>query len=506
MKIQLVLLFFILNTHVYIFSQGTFNTRLDVSEAFGTIATNVEVSDSCYFICGIMVDSSQVLRSFFGKLDLNGNPINFKQITNDSIDFELWDETLNRSGNSFYVAGRGNGINGRQTCFIKLSAQGEVEFHKWIPKATYSFSYPSPRAMTPFQGGWLLVEQFRNLDRNRLEARVLHLDIDGNILWETKYADSFFSFRPRSIKIDSSGFLIGGGKGNLDYVLQNQHDQTVILKFGMDGQLKWKFESQPGWSSAESIELSNDGGQIIGARKGIPLYVNSSVDLFQIQHLIIKLDKNHNVEWSRLMRNSYLHEFNNLEKVIDTKGGIVYCGHLNDETVGFLGVLGKVSHSGDSLWMRSFMFETDSVYCYGHMLNDLEMTSDGGFVFTGQTQDGTPPKYQYGWAVKVDSFGCLIPGCQISSTEEPDSKFEVDLSIYPNPTSNFLNFLIREQAGKNLIYRITNLEGKVMYRNETIKSDITYVVPVSYWPNGTYQLQIFENNFLLGAKSFIVEK
>jgi hypothetical protein len=123
-------------------------------------------------------------------------------------------------------------------------------------------------------------------------------------------------------------------------------------------------------------------------------------------------------------------------------------------------------------------------------------------MITGQTQDNTPPKKQYGWALKVDSFGCLIPGCQISNTEETTSKFEIDLSIYPNPTSDYLNFMVKGQEDKKLNYSVITSEGKVFFKNEVLKANTTYIIPVNSWPVGTYVLQISEGNRSIGSKLF----
>lgn len=194
--------------------------------------------------------------------------------------------------------------------------------------------------MIPFGSGWLMVEFYRNPDRNRNEARIIKLDNQGRIVWETFYSDPVYSFRPRTLIQDSTGFLLGGGKGNLDYKLRDYFEQTSIVKFNTNGEFEWKFESQPGWSSAESIVSTSDGGFIIGAKRGNAVKVNPNIEVFQIEHLIFKLDQYQNVEWSRIMRDHRMHEFNNLEKLIDVGDGIVYCGHLNAEVIGFKGTVG----------------------------------------------------------------------------------------------------------------------------------------------------------------------
>jgi hypothetical protein len=313
-------------------------------------------------------------------------------------------------------------------------------------------------------------------------------------------------FFPTDIIADSTGFVIGAGKGDIHYRINNYHEQTVVLKYNHDGELQWKYESKPDslWSAAESIIFTEDGGQIIGAKRGIPLQVDLVLQLFQIEHLLFKLDKNQNVSWSRLMRNEFRNEFNDMDKIIDTGDGVAYCGELIDENVGFQGIIGKVGYNGDSLWMRNYTFLTDTDTAYQNWLYDFEKTPDNGFIAVGYTTiDDKPNKIRYGWVFKVDEYGCLIPDCQLSNTKEISGEPELDLSIFPNPTSDYLNFLIKDPSHDNLGYKIVNNEGKVMSQNTDVLPNVTYIVPVHSWASGTYHLQIFSRGKLLGVKGFV---
>jgi hypothetical protein len=503
MKNQLFVLFLCLIQNFNLSAQITFNSRQTTLGMFASVITNIELGDSCFYICGVGVDTNRISGSFFSKLDLEGNVVKFKNLNNDTLSFQLSTETLNKKNKKFYVAGVGNNGNGFQTIFIKLNENGEIEHFNWIEKSSYPIKTPIPQYMVPIDNDWIIIEQFTNTSRNRHEGRITRLDSTGNKIWEKIYADPEYSFRPKTILVDSQSIVIGGGKGNVDYRLNNYHEQTVILSYNHQGEFEWKFESQQGWSSAESIIPTSDSGYIIGAKRGISVKVNLTVDVFQFEHLIFKIDKDQNLEWYRLMRDHHIHEFNNLEKLIDVGDGVVYCGHLITEVTGFQGILGKVSYDGDSLWMKSYIFESDSVFTYNHMLFDLEKTKDKGLISVGLLHDDTPPQNQYGWILKTDEFGCLIPGCQISNIEETSSKFEIDLSIYPNPTSDYLNFMVKGQEDKKLNYRVITSEGKVFFKNEILKANTTYIIPVNSWPVGTYFLQILEGNSAIGSKQFV---
>lgn len=51
------------------------------------------------------------------------------------------------------------------------------------------------------------------------------------------------------------------------------------------------------------------------------------------------------------------------------------------------------------------------------------------------------------WLLRVDDYGCLIPGCDIVSTKNPGSKDE--LKIFPNPASNY--FVLVNSSDENQV-------------------------------------------------------
>lgn len=106
------------------------------------------------------------------------------------------------------------------------------------------------------------------------------------------------------------------------------------------------------------------------------------------------------------------------------------------------GVLLRTADNGDSLWMRNY-FYYDSLMTDGvGQFKDVVPTNDGGFIACGYTWGSytgpTPPEYsQDVWVVKVDSLGCIVPGCDDFSTVVTVQATNLmhALSVYPNPVS-----------------------------------------------------------------------
>lgn len=160
----------------------------------------------------------------------------------------------------------------------------------------------------------------------------------------------------------------------------------------------------------------------------------------------------------------------------------------------------KVSPEGDSLWSRYYSY-WDGLYL-NPIPADLKQTPDGGYVAVGRTQMLGEPSP--GWILKVDSHGCLIPGCHLTDSSEETERPEIELAIYPNPTSDFLNFQLRAgqtpQAGS---FRIVDIQGKVVESFEGAPPGTTVVVPVSAWAAGTYFLQHVENGEVRVTEKFV---
>ncbi|MGB0806942.1 MAG: T9SS type A sorting domain-containing protein, partial [Salibacteraceae bacterium] len=69
---------------------------------------------------------------------------------------------------------------------------------------------------------------------------------------------------------------------------------------------------------------------------------------------------------------------------------------------------------------------------------DVDPTPDGGFVAIGwlnPSNDNT----QDTWMIKVDSFGCLVKGCEVTSVPQIESSV-AQVNIYPNPASDIIHF------------------------------------------------------------------
>ncbi len=111
-----------------------------------------------------------------------------------------------------------------------------------------------------------------------------------------------------------------------------------------------------------------------------------------------------------------------------TSDGFVAAG---DQFIGGItrGMLLKCDLNGALLWRRAYQTNTQ----VDHYIYDLERTLDGGYIMAGTAFDSLLVS-QDAWLVKVDSFGCLVPGCQLfDGLQEQYTDLGGALTLYPNP-------------------------------------------------------------------------
>ncbi|MBI1267180.1 MAG: hypothetical protein GC193_07105, partial [Cryomorphaceae bacterium] len=112
-----------------------------------------------------------------------------------------------------------------------------------------------------------------------------------------------------------------------------------------------------------------------------------------------------------------------------------------------MGCLLKLDENRDSIWAKTYTVydnvpTIENMPFAQHYILDSKTTPDGGLVCSGwiqQHEQDPNPFLQTPWLFKVDSLGCLEPGCHLVNVEEITIGLENTLSAYPNPTSGLAN-------------------------------------------------------------------
>jgi len=100
----------------------------------------------------------------------------------------------------------------------------------------------------------------------------------------------------------------------------------------------------------------------------------------------------------------------------------------------------------------------------------------------------------------------LVPGCHIiSSTLPPQATQAIRLSLYPNPTTDYLNIYYQAaQTGTTLSFRILDAAGRQFLQRQTADiSDKTYILPTYDLPSGLYFLEVRRDGQLVQTEEFV---
>ena len=183
--------------------------------------------------------------------------------------------------------------------------------------------------------------------------------------------------------------------------------------------------------------------------------------------------------------------------------------HLENDRIllsgysGLEGFLLKMDSEGQIEWFRQFTpypypENNPAFYQYTHIHHVLK-TSDGGFLCTGEyasaSSDQHPNGIQTAFALKVDAYGCLEEGCEITSVEELSITLSSPIKVWPNPvTGNSFN--ITSQLDLHIAsIELIDVQGrKISSAVAGVKlldsGTITSLSPSHTIPSGLYTLLI----------------
>lgn len=178
-------------------------------------------------------------------------------------------------------------------------------------------------------------------------------------------------------------------------------------------------------------------------------------------------------------------------------------------------IIHKTDPQGVPLWLRYY-----SVYFdpngdpEGHGLHyqtDSELTPDNGVVAVGYIRqyynDPTFNLYTP-WILKVDSLGCVEPGCQFVNVEEMVVGLQSTMSIFPNPVSSMAT-VVFDLENKNAVENyfdqsellVIDMQGREVSRTAIpfIRDTDRAMIDFSSLAPGYYTIHWISNNTLLDS-------
>ena len=515
-----VLLIFLL-CHSLIFAQPILNESYSLG-ADGSIFSSILATDSCYYVSGMQVyeQGQDLQEGVFIRFNLDGTISDTSFYRNDTVEYIFWEspnliKTLDGNfAKTFTVAP----VNGHYHFgFIKLKPNGDTLIFKtymdiynqnqndWVAQPGGFFQDPADS--TYF--GTVNIATYSNSVGG---VALFKLDKNGNFLWHTKYygdLSDFGIFQAQSlIKTAPNRLVIGGFRIKSAASHQNiRFNVKLILTDSLGNIFQTKiYPSDLLGIGCRGLTQTVDGGYIFAGRNGT--FVDNG-QAMEFQGRIVKLDSNFVEDW-RIERGYPIDEsLMNFENILKTSDSTFVAVGKSIDTVSnpllwnTAGNLMKFNIDGEVIWERFYQninYDSTMFNIPSHVLYSASMTPDSGFAMVGQvlgydnTGAGTG---QFGWLVKADKYGCLVPGCQQYDDLgiNPSLVSTIGLKTYPNPANNELYIYYANQNHSNQVKGVLfNNMGQQIMQFSMPTNHTTYMMNVSTLNKGMYILKVYSED------------
>jgi len=252
-------------------------------------------------------------------------------------------------------------------------------------------------------------------------AFMVKYDASGDTLWTKQYAVNGQGMVALGINSYPGGGYIMIGYRSASSV----YDSSFLQRMDSSGALIWRRYFGDYATQNGAFRFASDGGIVTWSN-----YRELTWPFEERQLMLTKWNAAGEVVWQKKSHSGYYASSRDFEVLPDGS----FIGTAFSAEAGRNGLLCKFSAQGDSLWTRAYQVASGP-----HYLNDVTLTSDGGFVCTGEANRIMPqdaPNFQQSqtiWVLKTDSLGCVVPGCHTVGVEEYALDLNEYLRITPNP-------------------------------------------------------------------------
>ena len=525
-----ILFFLVLNASV-LWAQNSFSYRFHFGFPAAEL-TSIVATDSCYYVTGIIADSIPPFNTgnIFVKFSLDGQVLIAKTLKDTLKTYETWRGNLAViSPGKLAVSGYAKDST-RKALLLVFNTQGDTllsaEYpHPDYPAVTGTINHDFKKTVD----GYVLLNWIKNPDgTGDTDIELLKLDTAGQKLWSRTFGITSRNDAPHNVITTPGGYIIVSIRDNTNVAHQNIEAHNHIFKINEAGEVLWEYFSPSGelrGKEGRAIATS-DGGLLVMTGQGIEVPAGTDASQLRWHNYAFKLDSSRHEEWGVLVRDSFqaISYNNQLTSGIEVQDGSGYAvaGNLIEGTpedgLYFDGVLAKISSDGVLLWKRYYQHIPSQNT--RHYINDLAQAPDGGFIMVGEVRDTINAPRQQGWLLKVDEYGCLVPGCElvsgVRSSDDSKSSDDFTLLLYPNPVSEELQVYFSGPAGGEHHFRILDAQGREWRRFSTRlpaspdvaghagrSSEVTLLVEVDELPAGVYYLQYLREGKVVAMEGFV---
>jgi hypothetical protein len=325
------------------------------------------------------------------------------------------------------------------------------------------------------------------------EAFVYRLDSLGTI----KSFHGYANFDGNDVVEGKDGSWYVCGLGNAF----GTYGYPVLIRSDTLGNELWRRTSATYGYYLSMLETSDSCLVVLGNRgDGSRVYANA-----------IKFDRDGIVQWVKEPYASSYDEWDCSFKVGYELGdsSLVVAGTVRDTIVGQAGMLFHLDKDGNTLWQRFYAHYVTNTLNKDQIFWDVKPTSDGGMVLTGETNSDAFPYAQL-WLLKLDSAGCLVPGCQFVGLSELTDAYLDAILAYPNPSSGLFTLELTLSAAVSvsgdLTLQVFDAQGRLVERRNLGRQlEQRIALDLTAQPTGLYSAHLSDGKRILTGLRLVVE-
>jgi len=405
----------------------------------------------------------------------------------------LWKKTYRKPGTNLYPHGGINeqngfllygeaidtGKNNDEVMLAKFNNQANIQWYQQFgvdngQSVTISKVKPLP------SGGYVLIGFI--MQGGGPKTLYGQVDSQGNLL----YQDIHINFqnannnRPKCIVPMANGNYLYGGARN--YLNTNAHPnytkytQPFLTKIDSSGTILWDenlhVPDSNGQGKIMDIVATYDGHYLLmGYRDYPPDFADTIPSM--AYGWVRKVDSAGHVIWEHDYKPSFANGciFRFGRQLADSSFVLIGGMSHKDNNRSNGGWMMKISQEGDSIWSRSHRHPASQTSRYLTWYHFVPAANDNGFVLTGSGNGLYGDPYDQDMIVmKVDSAGCIWPGCTPPQDDTAtDTTFiastttgSTNVSVRPNPFSHqaTIQLQTRQHLQEAPLLQLYNLQGR----------------------------------------------
>lgn len=438
------------------------------------------MGNNIYSLCTVL-DSSGVSSSvYLTKLDQNGNIVWTNLFYNDSLWYNT-ERTLNISDSTIWLLIQNTPRSpafSDSVMILEVSQDGTLLGQFQVGISDSVRVYHGVR----LEDGTFICTGTRKASQYDWYWFINRIDTNGNELFYKEYPWVGKNIGYTVHPTPDGGYVMGGK--TVGYNLDSL-DQSTIIKTDSVGNIEWIRDYGDRWVDYKAFCTVTDSGKIIASMtQNIDGDDSWPWDGWH-RNYVVCLDLQGNLLWDKYLGapGRFWHNATETVKQMDD-GNIMFIGSEQDFYAGILGYIHKMTPQGDSIYSRTYRYLEDT--WAEHYLRDFTEMPNGDLVLTGffdsfglDTLLGTSSNRL--WLLRVDSMGCLLPGCDtvcgpfdIKYRITHDSGYTYTVELLPPVVNSFTRY---READSNII-----------------GSSYDLVFSITFPDSGRYYLDFFGEN------------